>query len=652
MQTKRLYEFGGFRLDAGEGVLYSNGEPVKLTPKAVQTLTLLVERSGHIVTKDEFLETVWADTFVEENALSFNISQLRKTLAQFDGDTKFIETVSRRGFRFTAEVREICPEDDRDEIVFERHSVEEILVEESFETESPAAIDVTPQPQLVLSSQYDKNSRRFYLLSAAAVLLIALATGAFLHFRGDSADSVSANNSVRSIAVLPLTPLDDSEEDKALSLGVKDKLTLSLGSLQKFVVRPTTGKNDADAVDPLATGRKLGVDAVLFGSVQRGADKVRVNLRLLRVDSGAQIWAGSFDEPTADIFKLQDAISNQVTNSLALNLSQSERERLYKRYTENPEAYQAYLRGRFFWNKRVPAEYEKAVAEFQRAIKLDPNYALAYTGLADAYSLIALEYLGKERDAVYQKARAAALKALEMDETLAEAHVSLGWIKRIYEWDWAGSEREFRRAIELNPHSADARQWYALLLVTVGRNDEALAEIKKAQELDPLSIAVMFNFAVVHTAGRDFDGAIAQSNKALEIDGNSFIAKRALILAYLYNGLNAEAVEFVEKNFDRDNMGANITATFTCACFRSGQTSKAGEALKSLEEKAKTKTDGFVNLARGYVCAGRNNEAVALLQKAYEGRDDRLMFINSIREFDSLRGDQRFQTILRGMKLD
>lgn len=277
-----------------------------------------------------------------------------------------------------------------------------------------------------------------------------------------------------------------------LSLGFADALITSLGKLNELrVISINAVSRYADSQkEPTEIGKDLGVDSVFDGTLQKANGKLRVTLRLIRISDGKQIWSGSFDENETNIFHLQDAMAMRAAQALALTLRPTDA----KRPTENRDAYQAYLRGRFFFDKRTPEAYERAVAEFERAFAFDPNYALAYAGLADVFAMQANDSDGQKRDSLYQKSRTMAMKALELDDSSAEAHTSLGWVKRIHDWDWSGSEHEFKRALELNPNYVQAHQWYALVLITLGRTDEALAEIEKARELEPLSQIVLRNY--------------------------------------------------------------------------------------------------------------------------------------------------------------
>ncbi|HEX7317075.1 MAG TPA: tetratricopeptide repeat protein [Pyrinomonadaceae bacterium] len=312
----------------------------------------------------------------------------------------------------------------------------------------------------------------------------------------------------RTVAVLPFKPLVVENRDEVLELGMADALITKLSNTRGVIVRPLASARRYGGIeqDPLAAGRELQVDSVVDGSIQRWGDRIRVTARLVGV-GGEQLWAGQFDEKFTDIFAVQDAISGRVAGALALHLSSEEERRLTKRYTENAAAYELYLRGRYHLYKLTPPEIRKGIAFFREAVTVDPAYALAYAGIADAYSTLPITSDVTPRDA-FPKAQEAVTKALELDGSLAEAHAILGRIKFWFDWDWAGSESEFRRAIELSPNNADAHRLYAHLLSNTGRYEEALRELKRARELDPLSLITnTLQGQFLHFAGRDDEAA-------------------------------------------------------------------------------------------------------------------------------------------------
>lgn len=648
----RFYEFGPFRLDPALPLLLRDGDPVPIPPKALETLVALVERGGEVVRREELIEAVWPDTVVEENNLSVNVSMLRKTLSEADDGGKYIETVARRGYRFTASVRDVLVESG--ETIYTRHPRSHVVRIEKAERrpgEDPTAVLAGSLPA-ESTGLVNKHHRKTNRLALGLSVLLVVGGVAYFYFRGRAEPKEAASiPAMHSIAVLPLKAITTNEGDEALSLGLADSLITRLGSSQKIIVRPLSAitKYAGTEYDALEVGRKLQVDAILDGSFQRNESRLRVRARLLRVADGKQIWAGTFDEIESDIFKLQDAISLEAASALALNLNQPQRDLILKRYTENFEAYQAYLRGRVFYAKgnADKENYTRAFAEYEQALQLDPEYALAHAGLADAYSRKANVSRGDERKQLYEKAKAAALKSLALDENLAEANAALGWVNRIYEWKWEESEKHLKKAIELAPNEAQFRRNYIFILLTLGRTGEALEEAKKAVELDPAHSSI---YAMTLTSNRRFDEAIAEYSEVIRMKYDQS-AWRALAGLYLHQGRYAEALQIINQNSPEGAKSDTRTFLMTQFYFLTGEREKAFEMLRELQTKAKAEDGHDVRLAGLYALMGKREEALAALEKGFEVRDDRLMWIKTNSTLDPLRSEPRFQEILRKMNL-
>jgi tetratricopeptide (TPR) repeat protein len=425
-----------------------------------------------------------------------------------------------------------------------------------------------------------------------------------------------------------------------------DTLVTRLGSFRSIVVRPVS--NAGAAPDAIEIGRKLEVDAVLEAPLQRTDRRLRVNARLLRVSDGALLWAASFDENETDLFKLQDELSLQVTQSLGTRLNPKEAELLTKHDTQDRAAFHDYWRGRLFLEKRNP---EKAIAEFQQAINLDPNYALAYTGLADAYMWQA-SFTSDADAELYRKAKASTNKALELNPNLADAHSALGRIKYSHDWDWAGAEKSFQRAIELNPNSVNAHQFYARLLTTLGRYDEGITEINKARELDPRSADLGVPLYGILEKQREYDAALKVLQSTLEMDNDSQFARRGTAKLYLLKGDYAKVIELGDKLFanprETDFAWASMLAT---AYHKSGDISKAVETRNHLKQLAKKDPKSLYFLALHYSELGRTDEAFAALQTCLELREDRMLWTKDEPRFSAIEDDPRFQEILQKLKL-
>lgn len=504
--NKELYEFDEFRLDVTERTLSRRGQRIPLAEKAFETLCALVKHGNHLVGKDELMTEVWADAIVEENNLDKNISYLRKVFGEKAEKAKFIETVRGHGYRFVAAIREVPEEENDAQTRGPGDAGTEVLnklqVPSQNGNESEPVTLAGGQDGLGFRSSdlgikdeqptkdeertvKDKKTNRSRLIALAVLSILALGALEFYLWRGNTKP---AGAPIKSIAVLPFKPLVADNRDEALEIGMADTLISRLGDNREIVVRPLSSVRKFGSLeqDALTAGRALDVESVLDGSVQRSSDKIRVNVRLVKVADGTLLWRETFDEQFTDIFVVQDVISNRVVAALALQLGGDEKMRLTKRYTDNVEAYALYLKGRFHAAKLTPPEMQTGISYFQQAIEMDPSYALASVGLAEAYR--ALGTAGEmPATELFPKAKAAAQKAIEIDDRLADAHAILGFIIFWSDWNWKESENQCKRALELNPNCADAHTFYAHLLSNTGHHAEALAEIKRARELDPLS---------------------------------------------------------------------------------------------------------------------------------------------------------------------
>jgi DNA-binding winged helix-turn-helix (wHTH) protein/TolB-like protein/Tfp pilus assembly protein PilF len=601
-EEPELIRFGTFQVDPRERVLLRDGRPIPLTPKALETLLVLLRHHGHVVSKADLLKTVWLDAFVEEGVLAQNILTLRKVL----GNPDWIENVPKRGYRFTAPV-ELGGADD-----------------------------------LGLSG------RKAWAWVMGALAIAAVAVGGIVTFRLRQPGPIAEAPHIRSLAVLPFQSISPtqsgSREPSYLGLGLADVLINRMGTLPEISVRPVSAvrKFSDAAPDPLAAGRELGVDLVLDGNIQRDGDSVRVTVQLHRLTDGASLWSGKFDQNSGDLFALEDSIAGQVADGLLLNLTASERSRLMRRYTENGEAWQAYLRGRYFWNRRTPEGYQKAMEEFQQATRIDPRYALAYAGLADAYVLLGSNpnRLLSRADAVAE-GRAAALKALKLDGDLAEAHTSLAFMLVHYDWKSAEAEKEFQRALVLNPSYATAYQWHAFNLLVAGHPDGAVKELKRAQTLDPLSLIIGADLAEVYSyMGRSKD-AEAEARRVLELDP-TFLQARCW-LAYALTGQRRydEAAAVLESRQSPDDAYRLATLGFVYAS--AGRRGEARDMLERLIRLAKNDYGLAFNVASVYASMGDVEPMLPWLEKAYAERSGALLLLNVVPQFAAVRSDARFR---------
>ncbi len=463
----------------------------------------------------------------------------------------------------------------------------------------------------------------------------------------------SESNVLRSMAVLPFKNLGSEVGDEYLGLGIADAIITRLGNLRLLIVRPTSSvrKYTSLTLDPVVAGRELRVEAVLEGSIQRCDERIRVTVQLVNVRDEAPLWAEKFDVPFRDIFTVEDSTSEQVADALILKLSREEKKGLAKRYTENIEAYQLYLKGRYYWNQRSSGGLKKAIESFRQAINKDPVYALAYAGLADCYNLHS-HYGELSPRECFPKAKAASTKALEIDDEMAEAHTSLAFVTAWHEWDWLGAEKEFRRALELNPNYATAHHWYALYLTAQGRGSEALKEVTRAQEIDPLSLAINRDVGFVYHFGtRQCELAIEQFLKTLEMDPTFWSARWHLGLAYEQKGMYEAAIAELKQALNLAGDRSWILGELGYAYAVSGRRKEAEKVLRELRERSQERYVSAYEIALIYAGLEAKDEAFAWLEKAYLERSYALIHLKVEPMLDSLRPDSRFADLLQRIGL-
>jgi DNA-binding winged-HTH domains len=650
--SKQVFEFGPFRVDVEEARLSRDGETVPLWPKAFEILRLLVESQGRVLSKDELMSRVWPDTFVEENNLTVNMSALRKALGEGVNGAKYIETIPRRGYRFVAEVCELT--DAGAPLILTRQTVSSIVIEEEEEEDSkavagkPFAQQTMDRTALPLAQPAARANRRLtWWLGALAVVTAAALLTFWLTSRSRSIQTI---RDVRSMAVLPFKSLGAAEEDESLRLGVADALITKLSNLHPLIVRPTSAiVKYADSQQSLpAIGHELGVEALLEGRMQRDADRLRITVQLVRTDNGAPVWAESFDERLTNIFAVQTAISERVARALALHLTSEQQTQLVKNSTQNAEAFQAYIKGRFFWNKRTPDSIRKAIGYFEQAIEIDPTYALAYAGIADCYVILSRPQVmlvtTTDNDNV-SKAKAAALKALEIDDSLAEAHAALAVTLAPKDENNEAAQREFERAIALNPNYATAYSYYAIDLIGDGRLDEALEKITRAVEIDPLSVPIITNFGMVLHRLRRYDEAIEQFKKSIEMNPAFARAHWGLGLAYEQKSMYNEAIAEFKQAITLSNGGAVGLAALAHAYAGAGRRQEAQNLLAQLQELSRQGRLDAYSLAAVYVGLGDKEQALALIEKHKQEPVFRLLKVDQL--FDPLRADPRFVRLLQ-----
>jgi DNA-binding winged helix-turn-helix (wHTH) protein/tetratricopeptide (TPR) repeat protein len=464
--------------------------------------------------------------------------------------------------------------------------------------------------------------------------------------------TTDSRSSRKSIAVLPFRPLVDENRDAALEMGMADTLIAKLSS-SDVIVRPISSVrrySDLDQ-DPMAAGRELDVESVLEGSIQRWGDYIRVTVRLMSVATGAALWTGTFDEKFTNIFAVQDAIAERVAGALAFQLSQEARRRLTRRYTNNTEAYELYLRGCYHVNKLTPADMQAGISYFQRAIAIDSSYTLSYVGLANVF--LRMPVAGEMRPGeFFPKAKEAAHKAIEIDEHLAGAHAALGWITFWYDWKWDEAEGHFRRALELDRNNADSHLGYSHVLSNKGRHEQALAEVERARELDPLNLlcnALEGQF-LLH-AGQA-DEALTSLQKTSELEPRFWLAHLFASSAYIERGRFTEAVAEADKATDLSSGSTHATSFRVCALAKSGNKTEARSVLERLLTSSTERYVPPYHIALACNCLGESDEALVWLERGYQQRDPKMVFLNVEPKWNNLRGEARFQDLLKRVGFD
>lgn len=638
MLTRHFYEFGPFRIDAQKRLLMREGEAVPLKPKAFDMLLALVQHRGQVLEKDDLMGMLWPDSDVEESNLPLHISALRKALGESPNERGYIVTVPGRGYRFVADVEELDSEGQ--DLIVERYTLSSIIIQE--QNASPDdAIRALPAAR-VFSDRFKLILAGFTILAVIGLLALGLWLGL-----SKKTERQSGNLLIQSLAVLPFRQVG-AGGDEYLGLGIADSLITRLSNLREIKVRPTSAvlKYSNEPKQPADSGRELGVEAVLEGSIHRDGESVRVTVQLVMVADGLVLWAETFDDRFTGIFKIEDSISGRVAESLVSKLTGKEREVVAKHYTENTEAYELYMQGRYSFNKVTPEAIKKSIDYFLQATEKDPGYALAFAGLSDCYGSLPLNSDTSPREA-FPKAKHAAERALEIDARLAESHVSMGSISFWFDWDWTKAESHFKRAIDLNPNYPLARFNYGHLLYNSGRFEEGKIEARRALELDPLSL--LFNSATGQFLfeARQYDQAIDQLNKALEMEPNFWLTHLFLGKVYVQEGMYNEALIESQKAlaFSGGNTEASSLMGYTYAL--SGNKKQAEKVLGELKKLSKQKYVPASNIALIYAGLGETDQALDWLEKAYDERDVHVTFLKTVSHWDSIRKEPRFTSLLQ-----
>jgi TolB-like protein/DNA-binding winged helix-turn-helix (wHTH) protein/Tfp pilus assembly protein PilF len=617
--AKPSYSFGPFTLDAAERLLLRDKSPVPLTPKAFETLLVLVENAGRLTEKQELLSRVWPDTFVEEATLAKNVSTLRKALGDSTESEEYIQTVPKRGYRFVAEV--------------ERR-------------DGSSSVTAAAPP---------KKDRGFRTL-AIGVAVVLLGTALFLYgFRRSPREASPAPEARAKLVVLPFEDLTAAPDGDYFADGLTEEMIRQLALVNPervSVIARTSSMHFKGSHKTVAEiGKELGVAYLLEGTLRHDGERLRISARLVQVEDQVQLWAQSYQRDLKDMLAVQDEVARAVAAEIGARLQSPAAPRRAARPMVAPDIHQLYLKGRYFWNKRTESGYQKAIQYFEEAIEKEPGYAAAYAGLADTYALLgSMTNSTMPRVEAMPKAGAYAEKALELDESLAEARTSLAFVKMHFEQDWAAAETEFLRAIALNPSYVTAHHWYAYCLVAQARIEEALAEIRLAQELDPLSLIVNTDVAEMLYYARRNDEAIEQARKTLEIDPSFLLAQRVLGLAYEEKKMYAESIATFEALVSMSGRADYALAALARSHALSGNPGEAERLLQELLALETKDSAALLGPAIVHAALGNNDQALSWLEKLYERRAG-IILIKVEPYFDPLRSEPRFRELERRMAL-
>ena len=634
------YEFGAYRIDVSNNILLQNNEIVHLSPKLFETLLILIEKNGQMVSKEELFNRLWSQTFVEESNLSQNIFQLRKILKNGDQDLNYIETLPKRGYRFTAKVKKVFTQ--LHEIVENEKTKDKWEIEKGIERNEK-------EFRFQNGANYFSKSKLIFATLSCLLLLFCL--GAFLFLipsktKGKVEKKLNTNHS---IAVLPFKHIGETKADEHLQTGIADALTTKLSNLRQLTVRPTSAILQIKKDEPRQIGEELAVETILTGVIQQNDGRIRVTAQLINVKDGDTIWAEKFDISNQGIFDLQDNISEKVLQSLKVQMNADDSNKINKRYTENVEAYQAYSRGRYFWAMSSRNDLAKSIEYFQQAIKIDPNYALAYSGLADAQIFISSKNTGKSIALENQKlAKINALKALEIDDSLAEPHTTLAAIIFEESGDWGTAEKEFLKAIELNPNYSVGHNWYSLHLLAMGDFEKAEIELKKALEIDPVSPSMTSALGQIYYYQKKYDLAIAQYEKSLELDREFARTKVYLGLALLEVGQDERALSLfseIDKIYPIHTVSKTALGSFYA---KNGQEKEAQKILQILNNVEKPSVYENYGIAVINAHLGNIEKALDILESLSPYRNiNMIVRIKFDPKLDLLRKEERFQKIVQ-----
>jgi TolB-like protein/DNA-binding winged helix-turn-helix (wHTH) protein/Flp pilus assembly protein TadD len=625
-----VLSFGVYEFNRDAGELRKEGIRVRLEGQPVAILKMLLERRGEVVTREELQKELWREgTFVDfEHSLNAAVKRLRAALNDSADHPFYIQTLARRGYRFLAPIDAVDTRSDTGN-----------------ETSAPVAI---PSPERVAEGS---PRRRFWPWVVVPLLVFVVALWSWRQWR--LSVETPPGGGILSLAVLPLQNLSGDASQDYFADGMTEELIGRLSRIHGLRVISRTSsmhfKSTQLSVPEIA--RMLGVDAIVEGSIVREGHQVRVHAQLIRAATDEHIWAEEYQREYRSILEVQNEVTRSIAEQIEINLTPEDRVRLASTDKIDPEAHEDYLKGRYYFNQRTQDALNKSIASFQRAIARDPGYALAYSGLADAYAMLGFRGGFPSKDAL-SRAKEAALKAVELDDTLAEPHASLAFIAETHEWDWVTAAREYKRAFELNPGDARTHNWYAGYLMYVGRSDDGISEAKRARDLDPLSLPIKNALAGRLLAAGHYDEALQQVRQTLALDAHFAPAHQTLGWVYLHSGNQEEAIrEFQNALQLSGSEDTDLQLDLGFAYAISDRRDEARAILGRLEKLHEhgVVPSGSVGILHGAL--GESNEAFAWLEKAYDERDPQLTYIKTGRRFEPLRKDPRFERLVHRVGL-
>ena len=638
-QLRGLLRFGVFELNLSAGELRKHGVRVQLQAQPFQVLVMLLQRQGEVVTREEIQKKVWqGDTFVDfDHGLNKAINKIREALGDSAQNPRFVETVARRGYRFLAEVR---------------------VAEGTPDGSAGPAATAKPSPEtgkqlddLARKPALPKHQRRLIswkILIPAAAVVVLIASVAGLKFLFSNRGSPV----IHSLAVLPLESLSIDASQDYFADGMTDELISDLGQISALRVISRTSvmgyKHAHKSLPQIA--RELKVDAVVEGTVLRSGDRVRITAQLIDASSDKHLWSESYEGELRDTLGLQNQVARAIADQIRIKVKPQEKAELKNAKVVHPEAYESYLKGRYFWNKRTMEGLKVALAYFNQAIEEDPKYAEAYSGLADTYALSGdWQYSVMTPKEAFPKAKAAAIKALELDSSLGEAHNSLAFCLDGFDWNFESAGKEFQRAIELNPGYASAHHWYAWHLSLLGQHEAAIEEMRKAESLDPLSLIINTDLAELLALAHSYDESIRQSRKAIEMDPNFAAAHNQLGQAYIEKHMNGEAVAELQEAVLLSAGSPTCTANLARAYVASGKRAEAVKLLAELTRRSDSSHSLSADIAMIHASLGETDRAMSWLEKGYAERFNPGVLQRA--GFDPLRSDPRFEELVRRVGL-